>query len=380
MPTNREKEVLWRAYREGKPTRVPMSLAVNARVVVLDPAWNPKGFTFQEYFSNAAVAVEVQLAFMKYQSQYLNQYTDGQLGRPATWAFYVDNQNTYDSAYFGAPVEFRDGQVADVSQVLAGGGKNLVFQQDIEHPLENPFVKLCLKRHEDLKAAVARLPADGIQYSVNPPLLGFDGPFTIATNLRGSELLSDLYEDPPYVQRLMEFIQQGALVRNKALHKLFGKDYTESKRAGLADDSIQLISTEMYVQRVLPLHQRWFANWSVEGPHSMHLCGDVRRHLTTIHRRLNVRSFDTGFPLDHGAVRKELGEQVEIFGGPEVSLLLAGTPAQVYERTRAILQSGVMAGGKFVLKEANNLPPRVPEANLAGMYRCCQDNGRYVDD
>jgi hypothetical protein len=36
-----------------------------------------------------------------------------------------------------------------------------------------------------------------------------------------------------------------------------------------------------------------------------------------------------------------------------------------------------MAGGKFILKEGNNLPPCVPEANLAAMYQCCLDHGNY---
>jgi len=36
-----------------------------------------------------------------------------------------------------------------------------------------------------------------------------------------------------------------------------------------------------------------------------------------------------------------------------------------------------MAGGKFILHEANNLPPCCPEANLAAMYRCCLDHGNH---
>ena len=88
-------------------------------------------------------------------------------------------------------------------------------------------------------------------------------------------------------------------------------------------------------------------------------------------------SFDTGFPVDHGALRDVLGDDVEIAGGPEVSLLLGGTPEQVYERTRAILTSGVTRGGRFILRDANNLPPRCPEENLSAMYRCCLEHGRF---
>ena len=109
----------------------------------------------------------------------------------------------------------------------------------------------------------------------------------------------------------------------------------------------------------------------------MHLCGDATRHFPMLRDELNVMSFDTGFPVDHGRLRQTLGPDVEILGGPEVTLLRHGTPEAVYERTRAILQSGVMEGGRFILREGNNLPPCCPEANLEAMYRACLDHGWY---
>jgi len=60
-----------------------------------------------------------------------------------------------------------------------------------------------------------------------------------------------------------------------------------------------------------------------------------------------------------------------------VSLLLAGPPQAVYDRARAILHSGIKEGGRFVLSEANNLPPCCPEENLDAMYRACLDHGGY---
>ncbi|MFC1715811.1 uroporphyrinogen decarboxylase family protein, partial [Candidatus Poribacteria bacterium] len=144
-----------------------------------------------------------------------------------------------------------------------------------------------------------------------------------------------------------------------------------------ADDSIQLISPQMYEELVLPFHRAWYSLWSEEGPHSIHLCGDATRHFLTIHKELHVNSFDTGYPVDHGQLRKTLGNDVQINGGPEASLLLDGTAEQVYKRTREILQSGVMEGGRFVLRDANNLPPNTPEENLAAMYNCCLEHGNY---
>ena len=130
-------------------------------------------------------------------------------------------------------------------------------------------------------------------------------------------------------------------------------------------------------EMVLPLHKSWYANWSVKGPHSIHLCGDATRHYPIIRDECNVYSFDTGFPVDHGRLRKTMGPDAEIFGGPEVALLVGGTPQQVYERTRGILQSGIKEGGRFILREGNNLPPRCPEANLTAFYKAGLEFGTY---
>ncbi len=377
MPTNDQKAQVLQAYRSRKPIRVPVTYGANPRVVVLDPKWNPSGITFQDYFTRADAMIESQLALLEYKAQYLNNYCDDPTGRPAAWDFYVDAMNSYDSLYFGCPIHYRSDEVPDTEPILAGADKEKIFSFDIEHPLDNPFIRQRLQLHDDLKAAVAGMSYHGVKLGVAAPALGFDGHLTIATCLRGGELYLDFYEDPDYVRRLLDFIGRAVAIRNNALNAKFGLKPFEAAGGFFADDSIQLISCDMYRQFMLPLHRRWYAQWHAGGPHSIHLCGDATRHFATIAGELNVRCFDTGFPVDHGALRKELGPDVEILGGPEVGLLLHGTSEAVYARTAAILNSGVKEGGRFVLREANNLPPRVSEANLDAMYRACLDHGWY---
>ena len=67
---------------------------------------------------------------------------------------------------------------------------------------------------------------------------------------------------------------------------------------------------------------------------------------------------------------------MEILGGVPVGMLMSGTPAQVYQRAKEILTSGVI-DGRFVLREANNMPPATPEASLAAMYQAGLDFGKY---
>jgi len=68
---------------------------------------------------------------------------------------------------------------------------------------------------------------------------------------------------------------------------------------------------------------------------------------------------------------------VEILGGPSVVLLAGATPDQVRAEVSRILGSGITQGGRFVLREGNNMPPEVPMANIAAMYEAGKEYGRY---
>jgi uroporphyrinogen-III decarboxylase len=116
----------------------------------------------------------------------------------------------------------------------------------------------------------------------------------------------------------------------------------------------------------------------VGGRRSIHLCGDATRHFPVINKELGVTSFDSGFPVDFGKLRQAIGPAVEIKGGPPVMILREGTPAACARETRRILESGIMSGGRFILREGNNLPPCVPVANLEAVYAACQEYGQYV--
>lgn len=376
MIDNQEKQRVWDAYRARKPIRVPATLGANSRVILLDEAFNLDGISFEQYYHDPAAAVDIQLKLMDYRADYLSRFCDYPSGRPEELAFYVDIQTLADSAYFGCPINFRDGQIPDTTPILEGSHKNDLFDFPLDRPLDNPFIQECLRRHEDLCRQAASVNVKGLKVSVAPVTMAWDGPLTVATELRGTEIFSDLVEDPEYAVRLMTFIMKAVEIRNRALAEQAGLDVFKGTEGGLSDDSIQLIGLDMFKELILPLHRQWLGKWA-GGPHGMHLCGDATRHMPTLHEELNVCSFETGFPVDHGALRKALGPDVEIIGGPEVGLLTSGTAGQVYQRTKDILLSGVKEGGRFLLREGNNLPPKVSEANLAAMYQACLDYGQY---
>ncbi len=375
---NEEQAAVWAAFNAGAPMRVPMTIACNPRMILLDPELNPKRITFEEAFTNPAVMFEVDLLFAYWFRHAVP--CDIERGVPDQWAICPNFQNVGDAAWLGAPLHYFDDGVPDTRPILTDNNKRLLFDRGIPDPFANlmgtarDFLEYYRERAE--KTIYHDRPVNVVNSS---PGLGFDGPMTLACNLRGAtEFCLDLYEDPDYAQELLAFLVEAVTQRQRAWRDYFGYP---RERGGIwfADDSIALLSCEAYRELILPHHKTYlFTDRAPEAPLTVHLCGDASRHFVTIRDELGATRFDTGFPFDHGAMRAALGPGIVIEGGPHVDLLLHGTPEAVGAETRRILRSGVTEGGKFILKEANNLAPRTPMANLQAMYDACRTEGVYA--
>lgn len=360
---------VWKAYRAGAPIRTPMVIGCNERITMDDPATNPDRITFEEMFCDPAKMLQRQLEHQLYVRTHIPQ--DAAMGLPAEgWNAGVVRFNVFEAAWFGCEVVFEDGFVPDTLPLGEEAVKHLLAR-GVPDPYGQPFMAQVWADYDWL----LERQASGFEFQGKPlasvsPCAGYtDGPLTVACNVRGAtEFLGDLLADPPFADALLDLITDAAIARIRAIRDRIGAP-ARSAGVGFADDSCQLISTEMYVERILPRHKRLVDALGDGSPNGIHMCGDSTRHFPTIARELNVGSFDTGFPVDFGALRQALGPQVEIVGGPSVPFLQTHRPDAVYAETRRILDSGVTEGGKFILREGNNLPPGVPLDNLRAMYR-----------
>jgi hypothetical protein len=370
-----EKQAVWDAYRAGHAPRVPVTLGMNSRVFVLDPRFDAEGLTYERIFHDPQALLTAQLRWQYILRRRHHLFCDSPTELPAVWTVGIDFQNVYEAEFFGAPLAFRTDNVPDTHPWLNDDNKRAIFEIDIERPMERGLFRRGLELCAYLRDYVADKTFLGRPIAVAPYLPGSDGPLTVAMNVRGMALLTDLRRDPEYVRELFDFIVTAALVRTRVFRAHW--KLPEPEQVWLADDSIALLGPAQYRAQVLPHHQKWYEAQDPQRtrPRGMHLCGDATRHFTTLRDACGVTMFDTGFPVDFGALRQALGPEVELSGGVEVPLLLSGSPQDVYARALAILKSGVRAGGRFVLREANNLPPGVAWANLAAMYRAAFDAG-----
>lgn len=375
---NAEAHDVWEAYHAGRPIRVPMVLGVNPRYLICEKGANSLGVDFKTYSEDPDTMFHAQLQFSHWIRHNLPQ--DAEMGVPEKWTVYVDFQNYYEAAWFGCPIEYRDDQVPDAAPVYADCPEKL-----LDKGLPDPFSGIMarsLEYHERMKALaeqetfydrpiVAQTPWTG---------MGTDGPMTVACNLFTARVVCEMMAaEPERLHRLLDFITTATIERVAAWKKRFDVAFPHDGY-GIADDSIALISVRAYREYVLPYHRRLFDTFGTQKGRGIHLCGDATRHFRTIRDELNVVSFDTGYPVDFTALRRDLGPDIQILGGPSAPFLVEATPDAVREETLRVLRSGVLEGGKFILREGNNLSPGTPVENIEAMYETVRKYGRYDEE
>lgn len=374
---NEEVKAVWQAYRDRKPIRVPFILGINPRLTMFDHPANPKNITFEQYINDASLMLERQLEHVNWVRH--NIPHDIEMGLPERWHVYVDFQNIYEAAWFGCPVRYCDGQVPDTDPLLNDDNKRMLFDKGIP----DPFTGGMQKKAFEMRDALLELTSGGYEYLGRPvevglvPGLGTDGPMTVCCNIRGAaEFCLDLAMDPSYASELLSYVTDAIIARIKAYRAHFGFP-EKDQGSGFADDSIALLSPAMYEEFILPLHRRILDAFSLGGPNSVHLCGDATRHFPMLSEKLNIMSFDTGFPVDFSWLRSVLGPEVEILGGPSIPYLKTATVEETLAESKRILESGIMKGGRFILREGNNLSPDIPFENIEAMYLAAKTFGRY---
>lgn len=370
---NEETERVLQAYADRKPIRVPVQVGTNTRYFMFHPEANDFGMDFRTYSENADAMFDSQLRFQRWSR--FNILQDAELGLPERWSVGVDFQNYYEAAWFGCPVEYLDDQVPDTRPVFADAPERVM-----ELGLPDPFGGLFGKGLEFYEHMIERAANEeylGRGIDVWMPGAGTDGPMTVASNLFGPEFVcTAMIEEPDRLQDLLGFITEATIQRMRSWREKAGTPLV-TDGLWIADDSIALISTRMYVEHVMPHHSRIYDTFGTLKERGMHLCGNATRHFPTIVRELSVSAFDTGFPVDFKSLREAVGPDVRIQGGPHVELLRRAESRAVYEESKRILSSGILEGRLFLLREGNNLAPGTPLENIEAMVHAGRRFGSF---
>jgi len=366
---NEEANLVWEAFNAGLPIRPPVHLGTTTQYFIFNDDLNPgERVSFEAYSTDAETMLSFQLRSQAWRGEKIAPYCDDQVGVPKEFVVKVDLQNFDEAAYFGAPIMFMSHQVPDTVPIYEGDRKWAFMDQGLPDPLKGGWYEQAHQLYEQMSALVDAAPT----YMEKPIRKGpfgiwTGGILTLAVALRGQALLMDLYEDPDYVRAFFNYLVEGTIQRIQS-HLAFFDLPVPADEMFFADDAIQMISTAMLKEFLVPAYQTLKNNLTSADQVKIHLCGDATRHFRVLKENLGVNEFETGFPVDFGWLRRELGPDVLIHGGPSVVLLRDGTPDEVRSETHRILHSGICDGGRFVLREGNNLAPGTPFENLAAMY------------
>ncbi|HXK72683.1 MAG: uroporphyrinogen decarboxylase family protein [Clostridia bacterium] len=379
---NEEVKKVWESYEKGKPIRMPCTIYGNNRIILLDDKLNTKGYTFEQYFNDPNIMAEVYCQ-MDYHMRH-SIYADHEMGMPKDgWLVYVDRQNLHESGWLGAQIQYAKNNVPFAEPFLDDNNKNMLFSKPIPHIFDNFEGRAYTMYNKLLDIQKSGYTYKGMPIKrVSFSGIGTDGPMTLACMIRGTEnFCTDLIDEPEYAHELLDYLVEAIAYRIKALREYFG--YNEViKDIAFADDSIALLSCDMYQEMIFPHHKK-LAELLVENfetsNNTIHLCGDAQRHFKFLMDNLRVFSFDTGYPINFKKMVMDLGERIiRINGGVRVDDLMQKTPSDVSKETKRIMDEVMPYTDRFVMREANNLSPCTPVENIYAMYQTVREYGKYV--
>jgi uroporphyrinogen-III decarboxylase len=367
---NQEVQAVWNTFHAGKPIRPPVKLGTNTQYFIFNHNLNRNStISFKEYMTEAKVMLDFSLKSMVWRAFHIAPYCDDPIELPDEFLVRIDLQNIEEAAYFGAPIKFVADQVPDTIPIFNGDKKYNLFENTFPDPLRTGWYAKAMQIYEEMNEFLTTNPTYlDRPVKIEPYGYWTSGFLTQAIALRGMDFLSDIYEDPQYVHDCLAYITEATIQRVQAFHQFFNLPFPGNDLF-FADDSIELIATKTLKEFLLP-HYQHYKKTIVNNEHiKIHLCGDASHHFVTLRDELGVNDFEVGFPIDFGKIRQDLGPDVTIQGGPNVMILKDATPEEVSLETKRILDSGVLMGGRFILREGNNLAPYTPFTNLDAMYQ-----------
>lgn len=360
----------WDSYNAGTPIKAPAILGISPEWMLSNRDFNRDQISMKDYLTKDDLMFDLQVGFEDFRRTFIIE--DSPKGLPEDgWTLNMDYCNYLEPALFGAEVHYFDGFLtADAKVVMTDDNKRMLFDAGLPDPFGGVMADV-RRRYEYFLEKKKSFSFRGkpVKHVIPMQTLSTAGPITTACNIRGADTFClDLMMDPAYAQDLLDFITQANIARVKAWRALLKETQNIDLPAGfgMGDDSIALISTEQYIADIMPHHVKIYNELAGRGPRMIHLCGDATRHFSTIVEKLGVREFDTGFPVAHAQLCRQLGPDVRINGGPTAAIISQEAPPAIQADASRILRSGV--NKMFVLREGNNMPPGTPIENINSLY------------
>ncbi len=365
---------LWQDFAAGHPARVPVMLRTHTRWFLQRRDINVEGYTFQDYYDHPEIMWEIQLRGQRWKR--LNvPYTDEYMGYPQQWnGVYPDFHGGLEEVWLGNQPAYFPDNVMDSIPALQQD-KEKLYEWELPDPRHGPMMDRVFEYYEFFEEKRKHGDYDGIPIAPTHLLLGTDGPFTVATKLRGtSELCLDMLTDPDYYHRLLDYVTTAAISRTRHGMQFLGQSYPRPSW-GFADCAICILSPAQYREFVLPYHKRLLEAFSTGPYNSLHSCGTVQHLHKAIADNLPITSFDCGFAADVAYSRRQVGPKVHFSWRFHPVLQSAAGEAEIRGAIQRILASRVTTGRRFTIEEVAY--PDIDWKRWEFFYRKVAELSRY---
>jgi hypothetical protein len=377
MEHNREVSEVWDAFKADRPIRVPVSFS-GARTVYSEE----NRIDYRTYYENPDEMFRLQLEWRRRAREL--PLGDTPLGEaPEAWTVAVDFHPIASAASFGCPIAFRPDAVP--AHECLHHSREACRSLSMPDPLESGL----LPRHRAFSDRFDRLCDGGITFLGRPvkrskptlPSLG-GGIFSTALDIRGPEIMSDMYEDGDFVHGFLERIAEWRIDLHRAWHRLEGVDYEMDKPGGtgtidITDHGIDMLSAETYDQFIAALILKLARKYGKRPATTLHHCGRGTQLFPLMQKRFGLTTIHAlTWPLnDVACVRREMGHDVWIVAVIEDTILRT-TPAAIRQAARDFLTPEVMGKGRLSIWVPGEVMG-IPVENYRALYAAVREYGRY---
>lgn len=357
-------------FENDKPTRVPL---------ICHEWYGQHGFfaqeidlDYREYYKDPDLMMRVQLEAARRRRE-LPIY-DVILGEaPETWPVSVDFSPVVAPGWVGCELIHR--------RENAIGYKRLNLDREACKEIEIPDAET-----DGILATVSdfwermKKAADGLAFLGKPvgPVghgVSTSGLFSLALDVRGIDLMLDMYEDPKLA---LTFIEEMAFWCD-ALNHVWGEKLDQPfDPFPISDHGIDMLSVEAYEMFVLPIVKKHSKLRGLPISTEFHHCGKGAHLFSTIHKAVGLTRIDgLTFPLiDVAAVRAELGEEVWIYAAIDDAIVQEGPTERIRQAVKDLMESGVKGNARFALLVGDMLKG-VPMEHREALYEAVKEFGSY---
>jgi len=360
-----------KAKRFETPDRIPVIPALAHRFLVPQV-----GIRFRDYYSDPETMLRTQLLAQKWLME--NVRTDAYSITGAWVGAWTDFQNTFESGSLGCDVVFPED---DIPWVGEGWVKT---DADLRRLEKMDFIggRINAKQISYRKGMMAvsekypvRFRGGEVFYPGENPALTHtsDGPFGIAGDLMGQiELFTAVYDRPDFVRELLHIITDKLL---EYLDFCWEEEQLPTpKDFAWTDDLAVSLSAEIYRDLVLPYEKKLRSHF--DGWLSLHMCGATEHLLEIFANELKINEYQGfGYQVDLDRIGSVMGGRVVLIGNVNPMLIHSGTPEDVRQATRRVIEKLGQFNG-LIIQDGNNIPPGAPLQNINAMMEAAELYGR----